>query len=150
MHRTNKRFQIINSESISDFPIFRPKIIMFSKKKGLHSESISDFPIFRPKIIMFSKKKKKKVFTQNRSDFPIFHPKIRWLSDIARYNLWNIFAKCNAPPLSLQCTAGWPPLMYMYRLKERSQDQSMLNAVFQVVNPALLAVTGNKGKLWSF
>ena len=66
MRRTNERFQNINSESISDFPIFRPKIIMFSKKKkGLHSESISGFPIFRPKIIMFSKKKK--VFTQNRS-----------------------------------------------------------------------------------
>ena len=84
MRRTNERFQNINSESISDFPIFRSKIIMFSKKKkkGLHSESSSDFPIFCPKI--------------------------RWSSDIARYNLWNVFHLKYFP--RLQCATTNPPM----------------------------------------
>ena len=66
------KFQNISSKSISDFSVFRPKVIMFSKKKkGLHLQSISNFPILRQKIIVSSKKKRS--------------------SDIARYNLWNVF-----------------------------------------------------------
>ena len=83
MRRTNERFQNINSESISDFPIFRPKIIMSSKKKkGLHSESISHFPIF--------------------------YPKISWSSDMARYNLWNVFHLKYFPRLLCATTVGHP------------------------------------------
>ena len=101
MRRTNERFQNINSESISDFPIFRPKIIMFSKKKkSLYSESISDFPIFRPKI--------------------------RWSSDIARYNLWNVFHLKYFP--RLQCATGWPPLLYTRTIENNKKNFMSLRA----------------------
>ena len=54
---------------------------------------------------------KKGLYSELISDFTIFRPKIRWSSDIARYNLWNVFHLKYFP--RLQCATTNPPMRRM-------------------------------------